>query len=86
MSGDLNIKGKILMFIKDNFIKNTGIIIKENTSFLDEGIIDSTGVLELVAYIETTFKIKIEDEEIMPENFDSIKKLVDFVKNKLNRD
>jgi acyl carrier protein len=78
-----DIKEKISAFIKDYFVKESGISLKEDTSFLDEGIVDSTGVMELVAYIETTFKIKIEDEEIIPDNIDSVNKIVKFVREKL---
>jgi acyl carrier protein len=42
-----------------------------DASFLEEGIVDSTGVLELVMFAEDTFAITVEDEEIVPENFDS---------------
>ena len=78
-----DIKEKISAFIKDYFVKESGISLKEDTSFLDEGIVDSTGVMELVAYIETTFKIKVEDEEIIPDNIDSVNKIVKFVREKL---
>jgi acyl carrier protein len=84
MQGELAIKEQIIKFISDYFVKDTGMIVKDDTSFLDEGILDSTGVMELVAYIESTFKIRIEDEEIIPDNFDSITKLLTFVKAKLN--
>jgi acyl carrier protein len=83
MLSDAQIKDKLSIFIKDYFIKDSGIIIKDETSFLDEGILDSTGVLELVAYLESTFEIKIEDEEIIPDNLDSLNKLVDFMRVKL---
>ncbi len=84
MQGELEIKNQIVKFINDYFVKDTGLIVKDDTSFLDEGILDSTGVMELVAYIESTFEIRIEDEEIVPDNFDSINKLLVFVKAKLD--
>ena len=83
MATRTDIREKISAFIKDYFVKETGISLKEDSSFLDEGIVDSTGVMELVAYIETTFKIKVEDEEIIPDNIDSVNKIVKFVKEKL---
>ncbi len=83
MPGQNDIKNKVVSFVNDYFVKDTGILVKDDTSFLDEGIIDSTGVMELVAYIEITFKIKIEDEEIIPDNIDSINKIVKFVQAKL---
>jgi len=77
------IEEKIRIFIQDNFLlgdKNK--VIKEDESFLQGGIIDSTGVLELVNFIEETYKIKVEDEELIPENLDSIKNLVAYIKRK----
>lgn len=84
ISKEHNVKDRITAYVNNYFIKESGLVVKDDTSFLDEGIIDSTGVLELIAYIETTFEIRIEDEEIIPNNFDSINKLVDFVCMKLN--
>lgn len=51
-------------------------------SFLELGIIDSTGVLELVQFVEQTFGIKIRDVELLPENLDTIQALVSFVQRK----
>jgi len=78
------IKGKIVKFVKDYFIKESGIVIDGDTLFLEKGILDSTGVIELVVFLEETFKIEIEDAEIVPDNLNSINLLVDFIKNKLN--
>jgi acyl carrier protein len=77
------LKNKIKSFVSDYFIKDSGIEIAEDSSFLDKGIIDSTGVMELVSFLEETFGITMDDEEIIPDNFDSIEKLVTFVENKL---
>lgn len=54
----------------------------DQDSFLDKGIIDSTGVLELVAFLQDTFTIQVDDEEIVPENLDSIGNLIRFVQSK----
>jgi acyl carrier protein len=78
-----DIKDKITTFVLDYFVKESGLVLQEDTSFLEEAIIDSLGVLELVAFVEETFGIRIEDEEIIPDNFDSINKLVTFVQSKL---
>ena len=56
--------------------------MSENTSFLDEGIIDSTGVLELVDFLEMSFELTIEDEELLPENLDSISRIEKFITQK----
>lgn len=74
---------KIRTFIQNNFLlgdKNRAI--KEDESFLQSGIIDSTGVLELVNFIEETYKIKVEDEELVPENLDSIQNLIAYIQRK----
>jgi acyl carrier protein len=54
----------------------------DEDSFLEKGILDSTGVLELVGYIEKTFAIRVEADEIVPDNLDSIQKLVAFIGRK----
>lgn len=56
--------------------------LADQDSFLDKGIIDSTGVLELVAFLQDAFNIQIYDEEIIPENLDSISNLIGFIQNK----
>jgi len=74
---------KIRTFIQNNFLlgdKNRAI--KKDESFLQSGIIDSTGVLELVNFIEETYKIKVEDEELVPENLDSIQNLIAYIQRK----
>ena len=59
--------------------------LKNNDSFLDQGVIDSTGVLELVDWLEETFSIKVEDEELVPENLDSVINLAAFIEKKKKR-
>jgi len=51
-------------------------------SFMERGIIDSTGVLELVNFIQQTFKITVNDEDLTPENLDSVNNLVSYIKRK----
>lgn len=79
----ISIKQKLYEFLNDYFIKESGLIVNDNTSFLDEGIIDSTGVIELIAYIENSFDVRVEDDEIIPDNLDSFNQLVEFVSRKL---
>jgi acyl carrier protein len=57
--------------------------LANNVSFLDTGIVDSTGILELVAYLEDNYGVTIEDEELVPENLDSVNNIVAFVSRKL---
>jgi len=56
--------------------------INENVQLLESGIIDSLGVLDVVAFLEKSFMIKISDDELTPENFASIKRLAEFVEKK----
>ena len=74
---------EIRKFIIDNFLfgENDGKL-SDDGSFLDQGVIDSTGVLELVAFLEGHYGIKIKDDELDPENLDSINKLVSFINRK----
>lgn len=79
----MNIKSQILKFVHENFLHaNPENELEEDQSFLDSGIIDSTGVLELVTFVEETFKINIEDDELIPENLDSVEKLTHFIQRK----
>ena len=71
----------------ENFLygdRNTSL--DDHDSFLDKGIVDSTGVLELVSYLEEEFGIKVEDEEIIPDNFDSIATLTSYIQRKQGRE
>ena len=71
-------------FIGENFLfRDDGDAITHDASLLDSGIIDSTGVLELVSFLETTFGIEVQDEEMLPENLDSIRAIANYVGRKL---
>ncbi len=80
----MEIKETIKGFIVSDFLKGSELTtLVDDASFLEEGIIDSVGVLELVAFLEKTFNFGVEDEEIVPDNLDSVDKLVAFVQSKL---
>lgn len=87
MSADKNeIKGKVREFLVQNFLLGRGSVsIKDSDSFLDSGVVDSTGVLEFVNYLQETWSIEVKDEELLPENFDSIDNLTAFVAKKLGK-
>lgn len=72
-------------FVVDNFLFGQKNGFMDDDSFLENGIIDSTGVLELVAFLEEKYQIGIEDEDLVPENLDSIINIVRFVKTKMSR-
>lgn len=72
-------------FLNDNFLFGDDKELEEETSFLDNGILDSTGILELVAILEEKFGILIEDDEIVPENLDSLKNITTFLQWKKHK-
>ncbi len=77
-----DIKIKIRSFIVENFLFGEGDDLKDDTSFLEDGIIDSTGILELVDFIEEEFGIGVDDEELVPENLDSLNNVSAYVARK----
>lgn len=81
-----SIKNKIRHFIKENFLLDAELKkLNDNDSFFKKGIIDSTGILELVSFIESAFGIKVKDEEMVPDNLDSVNKTADFIAGKKNK-
>ncbi len=71
-------------FIVENFLFGDGESLREDTSLMEEGIMDSTGILELIFFIEETFGFSVEDDELVPENMDSLQNIARFVDRKLN--
>lgn len=78
----MSVHESIRAFVVDNFLFGDENGLSSDSSFLDEGIVDSTGILELVAYIETEFGIRIADHELVPENLDSIERVAAFIERK----
>ena len=76
-------KQTIRDFVIENFLFGEANGLKDDTSFLEEGIIDSTGILELVTFLEDEFSITVEDEELIPENLDSIGNVANFIQRKM---
>lgn len=74
--------GQIRDFLASNFFITDVEALEDHTSLLDQGIIDSTGVLEVIGFIEETFGITVEDSELLPENLDSIHRIARYVTNK----
>jgi acyl carrier protein len=80
MSAEATIRNYILenyLFTDDQTALNS------NDSFLEKGILDSTGILEVIYFLEATFGIKITDEEMIPENLDSVNNIVAFIGRKI---
>lgn len=78
----MEIKEQVRAFITSNFYVADPSSLEDNASLLDRGIIDSTGVLEVIYFIEETFGIKVEDSEMLPDNLDSIEKITNFIVRK----
>lgn len=80
-----NVKTKLKEFLITNFLfSDEGIQFTDDDSFLEKGIIDSTGILELIEYLEDTYTITIEDDELIPENLDSMNQVEAFITRKLS--
>ena len=79
MSSEEKIRG----FILENYLfTDDQSELNNDDSFLDQGILDSTGILEIIFFIEDEFGIKIKDDEMIPDNLDSVRKIVAFIKRK----
>jgi acyl carrier protein len=70
-------------FVIENFLFGEAGGLSDHDSFLEKGIIDSTGILELITFVERQYGIKVADNELVEQNFDSIDKLVKFLSRKL---
>ena len=76
-------KGKIRSFIVDNFLFGDDDGLDDQISFLDSGIVDSMGILEIVNFINEEFQVTVADIELLPENLDSIDNIANYLSNKL---
>ena len=76
------IKTTVRQYIQDNFLMGTAEAYTDDASFMDAQLLDSTGFLELVQFLEETYAIKVEDEEMMPDNLDSLDAVARFVSRK----
>jgi acyl carrier protein len=74
---------QVRAFILSNFYVTEAEGLSDTDSLLDLGIVDSTGVLEVIAFLEETFGIHVEDSELVPANLDSIERLAAFVERKI---
>jgi acyl carrier protein len=78
----MQMRETVRKFIHENFILDEEDHLRDEDSLLEKGVIDSTGVLELVAFIEEKYGITVEDEELIPENLDSIRSIAEFIRQK----
>jgi acyl carrier protein len=81
-----DVEAKVRKFIEDNFLfRDDRAALSGSESLLDAGLIDSTGILELVAFLESDFGIAMADAEIVPANLDSIRSITAYVESKLKQ-
>lgn len=77
------VKNQLRNYIIENFLfGDTEVEFSDSDSFMEKGILDSTGILDVILYLEENFDMKVEDEELVPENLDSIDNLEAFIGRK----
>lgn len=79
----MTVQVKIRSFIRENFLFGSQDKVGDESSLLEAGVIDSTGAMELVTFLEREFGIAIDDQDLVPENLDSIAAMTSFVARKL---
>jgi acyl carrier protein len=79
----VEIEHDIRAFVVENFLLGNDSGLSPTQSLLDAGVVDSTGVLELVSFLERTYQIQIADQDLVPENLDSVASIARFVQSKL---
>ena len=70
-------------FVVANFLLGRTEVLDDDSSFMDEGLIDSTGILELVSHLEESYGIEILEEELTPDNLDSVNRIAAYLNKKL---
>ena len=78
----MELKEQIRKFIIANFYVADPATLSDDASLLDAGIVDSTGVLEIITFLESDLGITVEDAEMLPDNLDSVSRLVAYVQKK----
>lgn len=79
----MSIAAEVREFLVEQFLFGEGgDDLSDEDSLLDKGIVNSTGVLEVVGFLEDTYGVRVADDELLPENLDSIAKLAAFVQRK----
>jgi acyl carrier protein len=79
----MNAEAQIRKYIVDNFMLGSDDGVTSSQSLLQTGVVDSTGVMELVLFLEKTFHLKVEDGDLVPENLDTISSIACFVERKM---
>lgn len=82
MTEPMDTKQRVREFVTGNFFVQDAAGLTDSASLLDLGVVDSTGVLEIMGFLESTFGVTVEDDEIVPDNLDSIERIAAFVERK----
>ena len=72
-------------YIVENFLFGDDSRIGPETDFLENGILDSTGVLELIGFLEEKFGIQVDDDEVVPDNMNSLEKITRYISKKIGK-
>jgi len=78
----MRIRNQVREFIVSNFYVADPTSLADDASLLDSGVVDSTGVLEVISFLESAFSVTVDEEEMVPENLDSIARISAFVSRK----
>jgi len=78
-------EAEIRKYLTEQFLFGEERPLERDVSLFDQGIVDSTGILELINHLEERFGIKVQDTELLPENLDTIGNICAFLERKLAR-
>lgn len=78
----MSLRDQVIDLLQTRLLKDRAVTFDDTTSFIEAGVLDSMGMMELVSQLEGRFNIKVEDDELDPENLDSISALVGFLQRK----
>jgi acyl carrier protein len=76
---------KLRKFVTETFLFGDGADLRDDDSFIEKGIIDSTGILQVVDFVEQEFGFQVREEDLLPENLDSVNQLTAFIQRELAR-
>jgi acyl carrier protein len=78
----MDIKHQVRQFVLSNFYVADPAGLRDEVSLLDSGVVDSTGVLEVISFLESTYHLTVEESEMVPDNLDSIRSISEYVERK----
>ena len=82
MAIDQETQAAIRSYVVDSFLLGDDEGLDDEASLIESGIVDSTGIVEIVTFLEETFGIEVDDDDLVPDNLDSIARLTAFVGRK----